>query len=194
MKNSLKPSYIEFRYHSSLAPHKMILPTREYSPVPGASGFGTFTSWDDNIRDIGDMVDDFVDLLLPKFPTSVVFDDWTVFDFNETAGFFIPVSGDGFTAKVGTDATPGWFYAVQSVFTMFDTEYGTAKLNLLDTSSRNNFARRTAATADAEELAIFGAYSDEGNAWSSRNGARPSILRSISLGINDELKKQYGLI
>jgi hypothetical protein len=172
----------------------MILPTRAYSPVPGASGFGTFTSWDDNIRDIGDMVDDFVDVLLPKFATSVIFDDWTVFNFNEDAGFFIPVSGDAFTAKVGTDDAPGWFYAVQSVFTMFDEEFATAKLNLLDTSSRDNFARRSAATADAEELAIFNTYSDEGNAWSSRNGARPAILRSISLGINDELKKQYGLI
>lgn len=194
MENSLKPSYIQFRYHSSLGVHKMTLPTRQYSPVPGASGFGTFTSWDDNIRDIGDMVDDFVDVLVPKFPTSVVFDDWQVFDFNETAGFFIPVSGDAFTAKVGTDATPGWFYAVESVFTMFDTEFSTAKIVLLDTSSRGNFARRSAATADAEELDIFDTYSDAGNAWSSRNGARPSILRSVSLGINDELKKQYALI
>jgi hypothetical protein len=194
MQNSLKPSYIQIRYHSALGGHKMILPTRQYSPVPGISGFGTFTSWDDNIRDIGDMMDDLVDVLVVQFPVSVVFDDWTVFDFNEDADFFIPVSGDAFTSKTGTDSTPGWFYAVQSVFTMFDTAYGTVKLNLLDTSSRGNFAKRTGATADSGELAIFGVLSDAGNAFSSRKGFRPATLRSISLGINDELKKQYGLI
>jgi len=194
MENSLKPSYIQFRYHSSLGAHKMTLPTRQWSLAGGISGFGSFTSWDDSIRDVGDMVDDFVDLLVPKFPASVVFDDWQVFNWNETAGFFIPVAGDGFTGKVGTDGTPSWFYAVESVFTMFDTEFATAKLVLLDTSSRGNFARRTGATADAQELAIFGGYSDVANAWASRKGARPATLRSVSLGINDELKKQYGII
>lgn len=194
MENSLKPSYIQFRYHSSLGSHKMTLPTRQWSSAGGISGFGSYVSWDDNVRDVGDMVDDFVDLLRVQFPSSVIFDDWQVFNWNETAGFFIPVAGDSFTAKAGTDAAPGWFYAVESVFTMFDTEYATAKLVLLDTSSRGNFARRTGATADAGELAIFTAYSDEANAWASRNGQRPATLRSISLGINDALKKQYGLI
>lgn len=194
MEHSLKPSYIQFRYHSSLAPHVMTLPTRQWSPTGGLSGFGSFTNWDAGLRDVGDMVDDFVNVLLPKFPGSVVFDDWLLFNFNEDAGFFIPATGDAFTDKEGTDATPGWFYAVQSVFTMFDTEFATAKLSLLDTSSRGNFARRTGATADAQELAIFAEYSSTTNAWASRNGARPSVLRSVSLGINDKLKQEYGLI
>jgi len=169
----------------------MTLPTRQWSSAGGISGFGSFTSWDDNIRDVGDMVDDFVNVLLPKFDDTITFDNWLVWNFNDDADFFIPVAGDAFTAKVGTDATPGYIQAVQSVFTMFDTEFNTSKLVLLDTSSRNNFNRRTAATADADELAIFDEWSNVGNAWASRAGFRPAVLRSISLGINDELKKQY---
>jgi hypothetical protein len=189
--HTLKPSYIEFKYHSLFGAHKMILPTRQWSSAGGISGFGSFTSWDDDIRDVGDMVDDFVDVLLPKFISTVTFDNWLVWDFNVDADFFIPVAGDAFTAKVGTDDDSGYTQAVQSVMTMFDTEFNTCKIVLLDMSSRNNFNRRTAATVDADEQAYFDAFSDTANAWASRAGFRPATIRSVSLGINDELKKQY---
>ena len=189
--HTLKPSYQEWRYHSAFGAHKMILPTREWSPVGGISGFGSYTSWDTNLRDAGDMIDDFVDLLLPKFPSTVVFDSWQIWNFDEDADFFIPVAGDAFTSKVGTDGTAAYSQAVQSVMTMFDTAFNTCKIVLLDMNSRNNFNRRTAATVDADEQAYFDAFSDVGNAWASRAGFRPASIRSVSLGINDELKKQY---
>ena len=189
--HTLKPSYVEINYHSVYGSHKMILPTRQWSPVIVTASQGSFTSWNDTGRDADDMINDLVDELCAKFPDTVSFDQYTIWNFDEPSDFFIPVAAAAFVAKIGLDDDPGWTEAVQSVMTMFDTEFNTVKLVLLDMSSRNNFARRTAATADADELAIFAEFSSSTNAWASRAGFQPNTLRSVSLGINDELKKQY---
>ena len=189
--HTLKPSYLQFNYHSTFGQHEMIIPTRQWAPTGGISGFGSFTSWADDLRDVGDMVDDFVLALVEHYPPSVTFDSWLVWDFNESAELFIPRAGDAFTDKDGTDEVTGWNEAVQAVMTAWDTEFNTCKLVFLDYNSRNNFARRTAATVDADEQAIFDVWSSEDNAFASRAGFRPNTIRSVSLGINDALKKQY---
>ena len=189
--HTLKPSYVEINYHSSYGSHKMILPTREWSPVIVTGDQGSFTSWSSVARDADEMIVDLVTLLVEKFPATVSFDQYTIWNFDEDADFFVPVAANAITALVGTDGTSAWTEAVQSVMTMFDTEFNTCKLVLLDMNSRNNFARRTAATVDADEQAYFDEFSAAGNAWASRAGFRPAVIRSVSLGINDELKKQY---
>ena len=189
--HTLKPSYIEINYHSAYGAHKMILPTRQWSPVIVTADQGSFTSWSSLSRDADEMVNDLIDTLVAKFPSTVSFDQYTIWNFDEPSDFFIPVAANVFTAKVGTDGTSAYSQAVQSVMTMFDEEFNTVKLVLLDMNSRNNFNRRTAATVDADEQAIFDEFSAAGNAWASRAGFRPAVLRSVSLGINDELKKQY---
>jgi len=64
----------------------MTLPTPSMEcQQAGFLGSVAFTSWDDSIRDVGDMLMIFVDLLVPKFPASVVFDDWQVFNWNENS-------------------------------------------------------------------------------------------------------------
>jgi len=193
-EHGLGPSYYEIRHHSAYAPHKMTICTKQWSGSLGDNGQGGFENWASGTVDAVDMVEALVDALTPKFPSTVHFDTWQIFNFNEGAGLYLPVAAGTFTGKMGSDADPGWTEAVQSIFTMWDEEFNTVKLELLDTSSRNNFARRTPATADDDELGIFSEFSDTGNAWASRAGFRPATLRSISLGINDELKKQYPTI
>lgn len=193
-ENLLNPSAVRLAYHSVFAQHTMTLPTRQWNPLGGTSGFGGYEAWDASDRDVVDMVTDLVDALCACLHSSVVFDTWVVYNEESPGGVMLPVASDVFTAKVGTEATPGWYEAVQGVFTFYDTEFKTAKISLLEFASKNNFAKRTYATTSAAEASIADEYMAVSNAWASRNGARPSSLRSLSLGINDALKKQYPTI
>jgi len=189
--HTLKPSYAQVFYHSSFGAHVMTQPTRQWTPTIIENPQGSYVAWDDSARDADEMINDLVDVLLPKFKSSVSFDQYTLWNFDEDAGFFIPVAANALTGKVGTDGTSAWDEAVESIMTVFDTAFNTAKLVLLDMNSRNNFARRTGATVDADEQAMFDVWSGVTYAWASRAGFRPATIRSVSLGINDELKKQY---
>ncbi len=189
--HTLKPSYIQLNYHSEFGAHEMTLPTTQWAAFSPTNDTGSFTAWDTSVVDTEIMVTDLVDALVTQFRPSVSFDSYTVWNFDDPSEQFIPVAALAFTGKVGTDSTTAWYEAVQSVFTAFDTAFNTVKLVLLDMNSRNNFARRSFATAGLDELALFAEWSRSDRAWASRAGFRPSVLRSISLGINDALKKQY---
>jgi len=183
--------YVLLQYHSNFGLHRSILPTRPWSTTGGTNGFGSYEDWIGGTRDVQDMIEELVDALAAHYPPSVTFDQWTVLvrdDPNET---WNPVAANTLTAKVGTDTTSAWFEAVQAIFTFYDTAFNTGKLVCLDYNSRNNFARRSSATADADEQVVAGTMMLDTNAWSSRAQLQLHALRSISLGINDELKKQY---
>jgi len=183
--------HIKIDYHSSYATHKMIIPTRV--PVPGAGAGDTlgYTAWDASTVTASDMVATLVANLVKKFPSTVFFDLYTAMMWDAGGVTWNPVEVGAIADGAGIDDDPGWTQAVESIFTMYDSGFNTVKLNLLDTSSRNNFAARTPLTADADELAIVAEFKSPTNAWASRAQLQPTTLRTIKLGINDELKKQY---
>jgi hypothetical protein len=189
--NDLHPSYIIVNYHSTFALHKATLPTTKWNAGIGTNGQGGYNAWDASPRDAVDMMGDWVDAAVLLVSAEIVFDNFIIYDSVSDADPLFPVGGAAFTAKVGTVGTPGWFQAVQAVFTFFDSGFNTSKLNLLDYASKNNFARRSAASASADETAFAAVWMDPVNAFASRTNLQPVALRSISLGINDELKKQY---
>jgi hypothetical protein len=190
----LNPSAVRINYHSVFAQHTMTLPTRAWNPLAGTNGFGGYEAWDLSERDAQDMIEGLVFTFVDVLHSSVVFDNWVIYNEASPGGVMLPVASDIFAGVVGTEATPGWYEAVQGIFTFYDTSFNTAKISILEYASKNNFARRTYTTASAPEVAIADEYMVSSNAWSSRAGFRPSTLRSLSLGINDALKKQYPTI
>lgn len=184
-------THIRLDSHSKYALHRAHLPTRDWSPTGGTHGFGSFLAWDSSTADAQDMVEALVDAMLPHFRDHVIFDQWAVWQWDAGAGTWFPRAANALTGKIGTDSTTAWDEAVEAIFTFYDTDFNTAKLIQLDYDSRNNFARRSAATADADEQTLAGTLMADNWAWSSRAQKQLHALRSISLGINDELKKQY---
>jgi len=183
--------HVLLRYNSTWGAHKMLLPTRTWSAAFGPAGVGGYTAWDTSTIAADDMIEALVTLFLAKFPATVHFTQWQVMQWDAGAETWNPVAGAVLTGFAGTDDDPGWSQAVQGVYTFYDTAFQTFKLNLLDMSSRNNFARRASGTYDADEIAIFDELEADTNAWASRAGNQLTSCRSGSLGINDELKKQY---
>lgn len=193
MENDLYPGFCLVEYHSNKGQHKMTLPTRNWNPLGGTTGHGGFEAWDSSDRDADEMIIDLVTELCKICSDEVDFDRYTYYQIDEPGASPHPVASDTLDALTGIDGTPGWFLAVQFQYTMYDTEFGTSKLVLLDASSNNNFAKRLPGGLSADELAPFTEFSKVTNAWSSRNGARPSALRSLTVDLNDKLRKEYGL-
>jgi hypothetical protein len=168
----------------------MTLPTRAWTPG-GDDLSGTFEAWDTTTVSARDMVDAFAALLQPLFDSTVHFLRATVFTKADNTSPAIPRVALGFTDVAGTEGTPGWTEAVQFVWTFFDTDFNTVKLVLLDAASKNNFARRDPSSQSTAEGNFSDNFSSPAWAWASRAGFRPAELRSLSLGINDKLKKSY---
>src|SRR4029450_6164673 len=183
--------HVKLNYHSSYAAHVATIPTR--APIVGGGTGGTtaYTAWDTTTVDGSDMMTALVTALLQKFPSTVFFDSAVYMQRDDPDDTWNPIQIDTFVGQDGEDGDPGWTQAVQSIFSFKDSNFNFMKLELLDTSSRNNFARRSPATADADELAIAAVIMSDSWAFASRAGFQPVLLWSISLGINDELKKQY---
>lgn len=188
--HDLFPGFIQITYTSIFAVHKMTLPTR--MPVAGLGPLGGvgYEAWDTTAVDAVLMVAALVDALKSLVPTSCNFANYTVFKVDSPGDPPHPIE----SAVIDTDGlqgTPGWFEAVQGIWTFYDTAFFTAKINLLDMASLNNYARRSASTLSTDEQAVADVYMDASWAFSSRAGYRPVTVRSLSLGINDALKKQY---
>lgn len=190
----LNPSYVKILYHSVFAQHSMSIPTRPWSAADGGSGNGSYIAWDDSTADPEAMITALVEDIVGVLHSSVIFDTWWIYNELSVGGQLVPVKSGVFTSLEGTEATPGWYEAVQGIFTFYDTGFNTAKLSILEFASKNNFARRDYGTLSVPELAIANEFMADGNAWSSRAGLQPVTLRSLSLGINDALKKQYPTI
>jgi hypothetical protein len=194
MEHGLGPSFVEILYHSAYAQHKQTIPTRDWNSAAGGGPDGGFTAWDASTIGAEDMITALVALATSLFPVTVNFDSWVVKSNVGVDSSFVPVAAGAFTDQVGTVIDHGWDVATQFVWTFYDTAFNTAKLTLLDVASLDNFNRRASSTQSVYEAAYSAELMAMTNAWSSRAGFRPASVRSMSCGINDELKKQYSVI
>lgn len=192
MESGLYPSYVKVNYHSIYAQHTMTLPTRRWIPTPVTGANGSYLDWTGTPRDGEDMIHDLFVVLQEICSADVNFDTFIIYDIPTVGDAPQPVSG-GVIDLPGTVAVPGWQKAVQTTFTFFDTGFNTAKLVLLDAASLNDFNKHLAGDFSAGEIDVIAQYISDGNAWASRAELRPSVCRSVTQTINDELRKQYGL-
>jgi len=188
MANSLYPSYVQIEYHSAFGVHKMTLPTRQWSSAGGASG--SFEAWDTTARDAADMVDDLITDIKAVYPSSVVFDLATIYNFPDPDEDPVPVRllvlGDA-----GTAVSSAWSKAVQQTFTFRTLSNGIFKLVLLDVPTDNNFDRVPVSSFTAPFLAIEAELTSQANAWSGRDNARPNSAIQASATLNEKLRREY---
>lgn len=191
--NSLFPSYVVINYHSAYGKHTMTIPTREWNAGIGVNDKGGYQAWDTADIDAVVMIEDLANSLAENFPSTVVFDGWIIYNYAAPDESPNPVAGGVFTDIAGTEATPGWSQAVQNQITMYDTDFNTFKIVMLDAASFDDFAKRTGATLHTGQQAVVASITDVGFAWSSRANARPDVVRSATTKLNDELRKQYDM-
>jgi hypothetical protein len=168
----------------------MIIPTTEWNALGGTNGFGGFTAWDASDRDADDMVVELCTALADITFTDLVFDTYTIWTKASPTDPVIPRAANTL-AITGTGTVDSWRKAVQRTFTFFDTAFNTFKLVCLDFTSKDLFSKYGATGLSVDEATVVTIIASVTNAWSSRAGLRPSILRSLATTINVNLRDSY---
>jgi hypothetical protein len=192
-EHALFPAYGDVRYHSAFGVHHALVPTREWfsSPLIPGNTLGQYQNWSSAPCDGEEMWNEFVDKWKPFFTSTVFLDSITIYTKATPEAQAIPRAVKAY-GTAGTNAGVGWYKAVERTWVMRDTEFFIAKSVMLDANSGNNFDRVADISGSAESEAYFGALSALGWAYQSRAGFRIATFQSLTTGLNDKLRKQYG--
>ena len=183
-------NFIEVNYRSVYATHKQLIPTRApASPSPGV--VPDYTSWGGASLPGIDFLDDIVGA------QQAFFLDTTVF---ESAIFWATLPGDtkpsaisAHTLGAAGDSTyTGWAEAVQRTWSFKTSGFNIFKIVQLDTPTSNNFGRYTG-SLDTPGDAFVDYLLGDTTAVAGRDTLRPVAFWSLTLTLNEKLRRQYHL-
>lgn len=190
---NLFPSFVKIFYHSERGSHVMTRPTREWVGESWDSGGGDFPRWsDDTLISAPTMIKAFIDLLLPLYTDTVIFDSYIIFNVVMVGGLPVPypVFSELLTGKEGDVTDPVEHLAWQKTYTMLTTDNHIAKLVLLDVPTGGQINKSGSVTG--AEASIVAAVMAATNAWAGRDDQRAVAFRSINNSVNKALERKYG--
>jgi len=192
-ENSLFPCSCEILYRTINAPHRMILPLTEWSPISTGHPSGTNLAWDTTQVDTDDMISGLKDLLLPFWPPSTTFSSYTISTYANKDAPARPQASFGFVVGAGTGAAT--IPAAQATFNFKTTNFGAFKLVMLDAKVSAAFGPLDSLVVGVndDEIALRDWLRLEANAFSGRDGFRPSVLPRITYTLNEKLRASYHL-
>lgn len=185
--NSLYPAFVEINYASAYGVHKMRLPT-----VPIVlNGVHQFT-----LRGLAlpvgvhTAVNEFVDKIVPMFPATTTFVDYTAYTMDSPTAVATPVKS-GAIGKVGTTGTTGADYkATQWTWTFRTDAFGIFKIVMLDCLvSTWELQKSLAGWAAGQALVDY--VVSENTFIAGRDGGRPITFLQLSATLNERLRKAY---
>jgi hypothetical protein len=193
VSNSLFPCSVQIFYRTINAPHMMVVPLREWSPISGGHPAGTNLNWLDVQVDTDDMIVDFIALLLPFFATTCSFSSYVINTYASETAPARPQFSQALTGAVGTGGAD--IPAAQATYNFKTTNFGAFKLVLLDTQVSSTFQPLEALVSPANdnEIALRDYVIDTGFAFSGRDNFRPQLLKRITYTLNEKLRKSYHL-
>lgn len=191
MPSSLFPAFVKVQYHSSWGQHVMTIPTLNWVTGGGEFASGQFVTWNDGAVEADVMINALVDEFLPFYPTSVVFDNYSIFTMASSTADPIPQYSAGFTDKDGLVATPGWSKAVQFTVNWRSAAAGRARTVLLDVDSGDNFSKQHTLTGLSDFSGILDQLSDNDLGWSAQDNSRITTFLSCTKTLNEKLRRQY---
>jgi len=185
--NNAYQSFVIIDYVSPFAPHKMKIPTKQYSN----SAFidpGTFETWD-GMGEAGDsMVEDMITALADCMPPNVTYAGYTIYKKSSPTDLGVPAFSKSLSV-IGTSANTGWQEAVQQTFVFRTTGYGIAKLILLDAKTDGLFGRYT--TISGAYAALAAVFQNPARGWSGRDALQPAVFKLTTSNINEKLRREY---
>jgi len=191
MPGSPAPAFVLIEYHSAFGPHVMKIPITGIQNIGEIATALTAEAWDLSSRGIGDMVDELVIDMVPRFPATSEFDRWSVWSQPDPEDEPL-FCGSATIAAVGTAATPGWSQATQETISIRDTGGNLFKITLMDFASGNDFAAYT----NAATIGVSGIVTDVTNmtnAWMSQKNLRPDNFIRRTATLNEALRRSYRL-
>lgn len=186
MPNSLSPAFVKIEYFSGFGPHSMIIPTLEYNVDDQL-----FDVWSGSPIAASDMIENLVTLMLPFFPNTVTFNNYSIFTQATATSDPVPVKSGALTAMVGSNVTPGWTKAVEQIITVRSTVGGICKLVFLDMASGNNYGKVVSLSGEVALNDLFEEWSGLSNGWSARDNGRPATFLQMTKTLNQKLREAY---
>lgn len=188
MPNFLGPHFARLNYQSSYGPHSMTISTLAWDNAGG--DYGQYDTWAAGTVLAEDQWNDLVDVLLPFFPSTVTFTNWTqYYRLNVDNPATVVMTGD-FTDKDGTSVSPGWTQAVQHSFAWKTTLGNVFKIVLLDAVSNNDFTKGVVPGA-GDGAALHAVVTGTAYGISGRDNARPNAFLSETRTLNEALRRAY---
>jgi len=187
----LRPSYVRFDYASSYAPHSQTLPTVQWIPTSITGDMGSYVNWVGTPVDAEAMIDAYILVAKAMLPTTTNYSLATIFNYDSTAGIFIPVATKTLAvAGTQTPSSPNKAFSftlnlrtvgghtLKNVY--LDYIIGEIELNKL---APVNFSAAMNAVVGVLTLSAWG--------WSGRDNTKPQAAISGTFDLNDALQKQY---
>lgn len=193
MANSLYPAFVRIEYHSAFGPHTMTIPIKGYDGDISGDTAGNIPTWAGGSIAADDMVEALVDVLKALFDDDTHFDSFTIFTMASAEADPRPAYSQALT-QVGTATASVWNKAVEKTLTFRTTEFGLAKLTLMDAGNDGTFPLITPGTATTEVNDIIDEFTAVANGWSGRDNGRPSQFIQMSATLNEKLRRAYRLV
>lgn len=193
MPASPAPGFVKFEYHSAAGIHTAQIPTRAWQPPSGGFPFGSYARWNDDVEvDAETMLDDMVTAFTNFLSDTSVMDRWTIYTQATPESDPQPRASKA-VSEPGVDTSSTWEEAVQMTLTYRDTNFTQGKVVILDAVSNGVFPKVIAPVASDKYDVLFDELSDPLQAWSSREGYRPSVFVSATWTLNEKARRTYRL-
>jgi len=189
--DGLVPAYVQIAYHSGFGQHMMTLPTRELTTT-GLGDPGSYEAWDFSTIAADVMVEALIDELGLAVPSSIIFDNYTIFRKPTTLDDAQPVFTKTYPVTGAETGLTGQARAVQVTLSFRTEGFGQARLVVLDRPVNGNFGSFIDPTGDFED--VIAEFTAVTNAWSGRDGFRPAAYTNTSISLNKRLRRKYGMI
>jgi len=171
----------------------MTLPIKQWAgPSTGHDG-GTVLNWMDAQADVDDMIQGFVDVLLPFWPNTTTFLSYTVYTYaTEDSPARPQVSLPVVTGAGSGGAT---IPAAQATFNFKTDLFGTFKLVMLDAKVSSDFGPISALVSPANdnEIAVRDYLMADEWGFSGRDNSQIAVLNKITYTLNEKLRAEYRL-
>jgi len=189
----IAPGFVKFEYHSAAGPHVALIPTRQWYEPTEDYPQGFFRDWDsDASRDALLMITDMADAIANFLSETSMIDRYTIYTKEPAPADPIPRI-TGVLATPGVDDTGTWESAVQLTMSYRSEDFHRAKLVILDAVSGGVFAKVQSVVTDDKYDTLNGEFMAENEAWSARDGTRPTSWIGATWTLNEKLRRAYRL-
>lgn len=189
--NSLFPAFVRIDYSTAYGVHSMTLPTVDVEPTtPGGNIYQFILRGAALPAQVDSAVEDFVNTIKVFWPSSTVFNSYTLFTMADPEATPQPVESNILNIA-GTNAVTSYSKAVQYTWTWRTDEFGIFKLVFLDCPSANTFEKITSLAPASADEAVSNYVTADVTFLAGRDGGRPNTFLQIAKTLNEKLRRSY---
>lgn len=186
---SLFPSFVKLYYHTAYSPHVQIIPTRQWNT---GLDEGSFDDWASGTIGADDMVQGFVQDVVPYIVTTTVYDYYEIWNYPdedslpEVVRTVAVVDGEGLVDPSGKTTK-----AVEVTYSFKTSFNNILKIVLLDGVANTQFDKVGVLDAPTYSADIIANIINPTNGWAGRDGGQPMFCSQIAFTLNEKLRRSY---